>query len=66
MKHSQWASPRCAASFVIPATVADRYDQAELVARIKILRELAKNMVQLMAGMHKVIGKMHSVAGLTA
>jgi len=51
---------------VIPATVADRYDRAELVARIKILRALAKNVVPLMTRMKEVIGKAHRLAGLTA
>ncbi len=49
---------------VIPATVADRYNRAELAVRIRILRGLAKNIVQLMARMRTLIDKTHRVAGL--
>ncbi len=50
---------------VIPATVADRYDRAELVARIKILRALAKEVVPLMTRMKEIVVDAHRLVGLT-
>ena len=49
---------------VIPATVADRYDHAELATRIKSLRALGKEMVQLMVRMKELIGRARRIAGL--
>jgi len=51
---------------VVPATVADRYDHAELRMRIKSLRGLAKELVRATVRMKELITQAHRMAGLIA